>query len=309
MSRLLLLLLTAASLACPQEPRLFAGGMVPVSGPTGVAFSPDGNTVYFVQLRQNIMSSHLENGHWTAPRPMPFSGPWRDGDPSISPDGRHLFFWSARPLDGRQRKGNAIWVSDRTPSGWSEPRDIGVAVNGPDGGAAFASVTNDGTLYFFANRDIYRAKRTADGYAQPENLGPPVNSEANEFDGYIAPDESYLVFASDRPGGFGQADLYISERKNGAWTAPRNLGPKINSGDSECCPAVSPDGKYFFFTSQGRRNGIFRIDIAALGLGPARPYADAQLFEEGLSRLPAHSASPSRPKAARSISPSWPPPS
>jgi Tol biopolymer transport system component len=289
MPRLILILLAAALPVCPQQPALFAGGMVPAAGPTGITFSPDGKTVYFVQLHQNIMFSRLEDGRWSEPRPMPFSGPWRDGDPFVSPDGKRLFFWSNRPLEGRQRKGNAIWVCERKPSGWSEPHDIGIAVNGPEGGAAFASVAANGALYFFASRadsfggpDLYRA---APG-APPENLGPAINSKSAEFDPYVAPDESYIVFASDRPGGFGQADLYISERKDGNWTQPRNLGPRINSGASECCPAVSPDGRYFYFTSQGGRSGIYRIGIAALGLRPSRPYEDAQLFEAGVISTP-----------------------
>ena len=99
-------------------------------------------------------------------------------------------------------------MMDRNGASWSAPRDLGISINGPDGGAGFPAVASNGTLYFMANRsdsigglDIYRAKRIDDQYAKPENLGPVINSRHSELDAYVAPDESYIVFTSDRPGG------------------------------------------------------------------------------------------------------------
>jgi hypothetical protein len=80
-----------------------------------------------------------------------------------------------------------------------------------------------------------------------ENLGAPMNSAQNDGSACIARDESYLLFESDRPGGFGQADLYISYNEDGVWTEPRNLGFPINSEQIEDGPFISPDGKYLFF--------------------------------------------------------------
>jgi Tol biopolymer transport system component len=272
------------------EPKLFADGLLPAPSLLGLAFSPDGRTLYFAQSYSHIVVSRFENGQWTAPSPMPFSGPYRDGDPFLTPDGSQLFFWSSRPLNGRQRKGLALWVSDRTSAGWSAPRDLGVAVNGPEGGSIFPSVTANGTLYFTSQRpdsvggrDIYRARKTAEGYAQPENLGPAINSPQAEWDAYVAPDESFLVFASARPGGSSPGgDLYISTRKEGVWSPPRDLGPSLG-GLAMCCPAVSPDGSYFFFSGSG---GIYRTGIAALGLTPQRPSEAPKPFAEGTISVP-----------------------
>jgi Tol biopolymer transport system component len=287
----LLILLAAVLLSgqTEEKPRLFAEGVISVSVGSGVTFSPDGKTLYFSQDRSDILVSHLEDGKWLTPSIAEFSGKYRDGDPFASPDGLQLFFWSTRPLDGRQRRGVAIWVMDRNGAGWSEPRDIGALINGPNGGAGFPAVTSNGTLYFMANRsdsigglDIYDSKRIGGQYARPENLGRVINSVHAELDAYVAPDESYIVFTSDRPGGLGTGDLYLSKRKDGAWTPPQNLGPMINSAGFECCPSVSPDGKHFYFTSQGLgRNGIYQADIAALSLEQELA-EEPKVFAEGV---------------------------
>lgn len=88
-------------------------------------------------------------------------------------------------------------------------------------------------------------------YSKPENLGDEINTKYFEGDPYIAPDESFLIFTSyNRPDGLGDGDLYISFNQNGHWTAPKNLGAPINSSALDFCPNRSPDGKYFFFTSE-----------------------------------------------------------
>lgn len=90
-------------------------------------------------------------------------------------------------------------------------------------------------------------------YSPPENIGNhenAINTDYHEVDPFIAPDESYLIFTSNRPGGFGDADLYICYRKpDGAWTKAINMGPSINTEAVEFCPSVTPDGKYLFFSS------------------------------------------------------------
>lgn len=129
-------------------------------------------------------------------------------------------------------------------------------------------------------------------YADAENLGDTINSQFNEFEPLIASDESFLIFmAGGRPDGRGGLDLFISYNRNGTWTKPVNLGEKINSGGNEYSPTISPDGKYFFWTStrgfadktlekrldydelmtrlRGARNGlgdIYQIDLTALNI-------------------------------------------
>ena len=98
---------------------------------------------------------------------------------------------------------------------------------------------------------------------KPENPGSAINSDKNDWDSFIAPDESYIIFSSqNRDDTIGGQDLYISYRKSdGRWSDAKNMGKRINSESGEICPSVSLDGKYFFFTSRRRGNAdIFWID-------------------------------------------------
>jgi len=118
------------------------------------------------------------------------------------------------------------------------------------------SSTKQEAVYFGSERESDRLK--ADIYfSVPENgtyknavkLPYPVNTEYNDCDPLIALDESYLIFHSDRPGGFGDHDLYITFNKgNNKWTEPQNMGRDINTEGWEMAPGLSPDGKYLFFT-------------------------------------------------------------
>jgi hypothetical protein len=147
-------------------------------------------------------------------------------------------------------------------------------------GQQYPSVVADGSLYFSSDRpggqgqaDIWRAQRLADdSFAEPVNLGPPVNSEHSEGDTYVAPDESWLVVTSRRPGGIGGGDLYVSFRQgDGAWGEPRLLPPTINSDLLDYCPMGTPDGRYLFFSrrtgdswSEADSGDVFWVDAAAI---------------------------------------------
>jgi len=225
------------------------------------AFTPDGKTIYFTRKlsTQNvgvILESHYSGGRWSAPVVAPFSGQYTDYDPVVSPDGTKIFFDSNRPLTGTGRKDFDIWMVEKTPTGWSAPKNLGETINTRQD-EFYASLAADGTLYFSATRpdtkgrlDIYRARYRNGAYETPENLGDGVNSAVTEVDPYVALDESFVVFSSTgRPDDLGNGDLYISERVNGVFGPARHLGAGINSPAREYCPIGSPDGRYFFFTS------------------------------------------------------------
>jgi Tol biopolymer transport system component len=78
---------------------------------------------------------------------------------------------------------------------------------------------------------------------------------------FAARDGSYVIFESQRPGGYGQSDLYISYNEDGVWTAPLNLGPVINTTQIEDNPFVSPDGKYLFFNRRTAPSTMVQTDI------------------------------------------------
>jgi Tol biopolymer transport system component len=164
----------------------------------------------------------------------------------------------------------------------------------------YPSITQDGTLYFSSNReggkgkgDIYRSLLVDGQYGEPENIGEPINTENSEGDVFIAHDESYIIFGSSgRSDSHGSGDLYISFRQSdGSWTEPTYMGDQINTNAFEYCPTVSPDGKYFFFTSYKKpeKDGsqkLLSLDdimkiyaIAQNGLGDIY-WMDARVIEE-----------------------------
>jgi hypothetical protein len=205
-----------------------------------------------------IAVSRFRNGRWTEPEVAPFSGRYSDADPCISPDGKQLFFISNRPVDGKPKTDYDIWVMDKTPSGWGEPRDLGAPVNGP-GADYYPSIAANGTLYFSSVRpggkgsmDLYRARLVEGKYSEIENLGDAINTQFSEVDAVVAPDESFIIFSGfGRPDDQnGRGDLYISYHRDGAWTPARNLGPAVNTAARDFCPALSPDGRYLFFSSE-----------------------------------------------------------
>jgi Tol biopolymer transport system component len=189
-----------------------------------------------------------------------------DISPSFSPDGKTLYFSSSRKLPSGKipERGNVLWRVDRAENGWGTPSPMDSTVS--RGGDYAPAISANGNLYFtygpFRSPDwnIYIALPGTDALQQPDG----INSPGYEDGAFIAPDESYLIFESDRPGGVdGSIDLYISFRNsNGKWETPLNMGTKVNSPAAERFARITPDGKYLFFGSKRRVvNGEPNFDI------------------------------------------------
>lgn len=104
----------------------------------------------------------------------------------------------------------------------------------------------------FGSFDIYIAYLTNNGWSERQNLGAAINTEYWESAPCLSPDKKYLYFASDRPGGYGGSDIYVSTRMaNGKWSLPQNLGSTINTGGDESCPFIHADNETFYFNSNG----------------------------------------------------------
>ncbi|MBU1014384.1 MAG: hypothetical protein KKG99_15400 [Bacteroidetes bacterium] len=245
-------------------PELFAPGIVSTGlDELNSVFSPDGSELYFCLRKPtgaSIFQMKMRNGIWGKPELLPFASRFGDIDINISSDGTKLFFSSRRPLPGttEPKKDNDFWMVDRKGNTWGNPVYLGKLINS-ESEDYFPMVTKNGNLYFSSQREgqgtnnIYRSKLVKGEYSTAEKLDSSINSEFREFDPYVSPDESFIIFASSRPNGFGGDDLYISFRKpDGYWTKARNMGDKINSMGSEYSPMLSPDGKYMFFTGSRR---------------------------------------------------------
>jgi len=256
----------------------FAPGVISTGKGFTVTFVPDGKTVYFTAREFNsaaakpplhVYESHLQNGEWQQAKPVRFSSEqWSDLDPFISGDGQKMFFVSTRPAPGKAngKPDMDIWFSEWKSGEWSEPRWI-KEINS-DAKEGSPSVDRKGNLYFFSDRgaeanqnSIYVAHIVGDHFSAPEKLPTPINAGPSDTSPWIAPDGQTLLFYSTRPGGFGQADLYVSFLKSNTWSPPVNLGAAVNTADFEYNPEVSRDGSTLYF---GRGGKIYFIALDAL---------------------------------------------
>ena len=293
-------------------PELFAPGIVSTGLYTrDVAMSPDGTEFYYGVMAGGfavIMEMKLVDGRWTEPRVAPFSGDPRfmDLEPHVSPDGQHFYWLSTRPPDGSEPDpeeagewvNQDIWVMDRTGEGWSDPYNLGPPIN-TEASEFFPSVTLDGTMYFTRNDEdpegsfIYRSRLVGGSYTEAEKLPPEVNSTTQQYNAFIAPDESYLILGvSGREDTQGGADYYVVFRNpDDTWTGPINMGETINQErGAEWSPYVSPDGRYFFFmsTRQAERDPLARLTLEYLkelhdapeGGNPGIYWVDTGFIEE-----------------------------
>jgi Tol biopolymer transport system component len=247
-----------------KTPKVFAPGIICLDNrfESRGAFSPDGKSFYFTVVNSNFTSqkifySEFKKGRWSKPDTASFSKMFNNHEPFISSDNRKLYFSSDREKDTLHNKKD-LFVTKRVKGGWTSPAKLDSPINS-EYVELFFDQSKNGNIYFTSNRpggigqwDIYYAKSNNGKYSKLENIGTPIN-QTYAWDPCIAPDESYLIFAAGRLDGYGQSDLYISFKKNGVWTQPKNLGDKINTKANEFGPFLSPDNKFLFFC---RHNGI-----------------------------------------------------
>ncbi len=256
------------------KPEIFALGIISTDISEGC--SGWGNHMeYFIFQRWINKKSRLyimnqTKGVWSEPVLLPFVDKYQVGDFTIAPDGKTMTFASNILIEdiGSEGEGGNIWIVKITDTGWTEPRPIGPPVN-TKYHDSYPSLAANGNIYFFSRKpggfgksDVYMSKFINNKYQTPVNLGININTKNHEWDTYIAPDESYMIYCSLMPGGLGDDDLYVTFKQgDGSWSKPVHMGKKINSEKSENRPYVSPDGKYFFYTSSKRGNrDIYWVD-------------------------------------------------
>jgi hypothetical protein len=198
-------------------------------------FTPDMQEFYFVRGDENnknhmLLAFRNINNRWV----KSIVGP-RMGEPFITPDGKTMHL-------GRR-------YMERTHEGWSEVKSLGAPYQGMP--IMRLSASSKGTYFFdeAAREGVIRYSRIVDGQREePEVLGPEINSGKLTAHPFIAPDESYLIWDSEKEGGYGESDLYISFReKDGSWGKAINFGSGVNSELDDAFGSVTPDGKYLFF--------------------------------------------------------------
>jgi outer membrane protein OmpA-like peptidoglycan-associated protein len=186
--------------------------------------------------------------------------PYNDYSPIISADGNTLIFTSNRTDDPSKAKANAnyedIFVTTRSGNTWTPPKLISPNINIRYNDAA-ASLSPDGnTLFLYYEEgegDIYTSTRSGSDWSKPEPLNKNINTSMFwETSASLSPDGKKIYFASNRPGGIGELDLYVSELDaKGNWGKASNLGPLINTPENEDSPYIHHDGVTLYFSSDG----------------------------------------------------------
>lgn len=222
--------------------------------------------------KTEIQSIQLAGKTWSEPRTIITHERYSYMDAFLSPDETRLYYISNQPIEGQgEPKDPDLWFSERVENGWGVPQNAGPVLNS-DQGEYYVSFTDDGTIYFTTNRaaakgqefnfDIHAATFLNGEYQKPVRLAATVNSEGYDGDVFVAPDESYLIFSSERPDGLGNGDLYVSFRTiDGGWTIAKNMGQNINSDSQDYCPFVTRDGRYLFYS---RKGDIYWVDASVI---------------------------------------------
>jgi len=159
-----------------------------------------------------------------------------------------------------------IFYSVKFDSVWHPAVNIGSKINTPAHDSNLGLSKDGSKLYVYNsdinNGDIFISVIDPDGFwSEPTRLPEPINSESNENGVSLSEDGNWMFFSSNRPGGLGGDDIYVSER-NGTrgWKRPKNLGPVINTPNNEEGPFIGYDGKSLYFSSDGGR-GMGGFDI------------------------------------------------
>ncbi len=238
-------------------PVVFARGIVSTKHLEHSAprFSPDGTEVFWERVRlpivkgvpgKMIMTMQRSGNRWSKPVIT-------KDFPVFSTDGKRFYF---SPL--KKPVKNSI-NTEKQSDYKNQPNYIYLLARFPElKYTRSLSIANNCSIYFMSYLDgprngygIYRAEFINGEYAKPEPLPPSINEPGFlNWTPFIAPDESYLLFSSNRKdSGKDFGDLYISFRlTDGTWTDPVNLGEPVNSPGQERFPMLSLDGKYLFFT-------------------------------------------------------------
>ncbi len=194
--------------------------------------------------------------------------------PLVSADGNTMIFTSNRSDDSYAIKSSTnfedIYITHRVNGVWQSPRLISPNINIKFNDAA-ASLSPDGkTLFLYYEEgagDIYTSKLGEDGWGVPEPLNSNINHPLYwETSACVSADGKRLYFTSNRPGGYGELDIYVSELgDDGEWGKAVNLGPVINTPLHEDSPFIHADGVTLYFSSDGHpsmgSNDIFRSTL------------------------------------------------
>jgi hypothetical protein len=244
-----------------------------------ICLAKDGRECYFTVRNPGwtvyeIMVTRYEDGQWTTPVLASFSDN-RSLGPSLADNDQTLYFGRSQDIWRVRRSQTA----SGTWSQWSQPEAVPAPISSAqdDWSCCISSLGNAWICSWRTNGagkcDLWRIESINGQFTSATNLSS-LNTMAADCNPVPGPAEDYVVWNSDRTGGFGGTDLYISfPDGRGGWTAPRNLGPRINSSKNDMVPYLSPDHKYLFFCREdtSTNTNIYWVRVEAFLPDPNGP--------------------------------------
>jgi outer membrane protein OmpA-like peptidoglycan-associated protein len=218
---------------------------------------------------EEIYIAYNVNGSWSEPKVIPIAHDYNVGTAGISPDGQKMLIFMGGSLDP-----GSLYQITKAGETWSKPSLITPSLNSPKFLESTASITPDGkTIYFASDRvggqgglDIYKTTLLANGtWSAPQNLGPQVNSKANEDAPFIHPDQKTLFFTSDGHNSMGGRDIFVTRLVGDKWTSPENMGYPVNTTANDNYFTLIADGTRGYFSSD-RKGGMGGQDIYSLDM-------------------------------------------
>ncbi|HRS54531.1 MAG TPA: OmpA family protein [Bacteroidales bacterium] len=184
--------------------------------------------------------------------------------PIVNADESALIFTSRRntviggkkaPIDNSYYED--IYISYKINDVWGIPRNLGKPINTKLHDATVGFSPDGQYLYIYRGDnggDIYECKLEGDKWSKPKKLSKEINTKYHETSASFSYDNKKIYFVSDKPGGYGGSDIYVSEKnENGEWEEAVNLGPVINTPYNEEGVFMHPDGKTLYFSSKGHK--------------------------------------------------------
>jgi len=200
------------------------------------------------------------------------NSPYDEYAPNISADGLVMLFTSKRPFTEKEKAKNKsskekIYISKRkSPNDeWEPAIPLSDSINIPTKNVSNIAISNDGQrllIYFDdkGNGEIYESVLRGNEWSSPKSLGAPINTVYHESSASFSSDGKTIYFISNRKGGKGGRDIWVSTQKdNGQWTEPKNLS-ELNTAEDEEAVYIHPDGKTLYFSSKGYK-GLGGYDI------------------------------------------------
>ena len=193
------------------------------------------------------------------------NSPYDDYSAVFPADESIIYFTSKRPGSTGQNSDiennyfEDIYLSHKKDTLWTPAENIGHPIS-TNGNEATVAISIDGQKLFIYRDDkgdgnIYMSQLQKDGWTEPSKLNENINSTNWEPSASLSADGTILYFSSNRPGGYGGRDIYMSKLlPNGLWGKAQNLGPTINTAYDEDCPFIHPDGSTLFFSSNGHKS-------------------------------------------------------